>query len=121
MSTSHSEDIKQESEKTIALDEKSRSTPTYLDNTFQDRDVLTKWLQNKVKKDALSDYQIKNNARSLDGLPGLTHARRMNREWVWLGNIRASFARELSHPMAILLGFVLGLLVAVIMARHIHD
>lgn len=97
---------------------KGKHAPSYLNDSFQDRDVLTKWLQNKVKKDALGDYQVKFNARSLDGLPGLTHARKMHGEWILFGDIRALVVKEIAHPVAILLGFILGLLLAIVMQPH---
>lgn len=75
---------------------------------FDDRHMLEKWMVNKIEKKALGEYRIKWNSRSLDGLPGLRAARRMKGESVWIGDARARAYNALYHPMAVMLGMMLG-------------
>jgi hypothetical protein len=46
-----------------------------------DRDTLPKWAGSKSKAGEINAYRVKNNVRSLDGLPGLKSARREHGEW----------------------------------------
>lgn len=79
---------------------------------FEDRHALEQWLVNKVNKKALDDYQTKLNSRSLDGLLGLRMARKMRGEWLLAEDIVAYFLQKLYHPEALILGVILGLLLA---------
>lgn len=76
--------------------------------SFDDRHMLEKWMVNKIEKKALGEYRVKWNSRSLDGLPGLQAARRMKGESVWIGDARARAYNALYHPMAVMLGMFLG-------------
>lgn len=78
--------------------------------SFQDRETLTKWLENKVRKSALDEYKMKNNARSLDDLPALRSARKLRKEYLLLGDAHAWAKRELDHFWALCLGTVIGIL-----------
>jgi hypothetical protein len=81
---------------------------------FEERYTLEKWLQNKVNKKALEDYQVKLNSRSLDGLPGLRVARKMGGEWVVGHELRAHLQKLFWHPEAILLGIVFSFLILMV-------
>ncbi|KAK3073656.1 hypothetical protein LTR53_004562 [Teratosphaeriaceae sp. CCFEE 6253] len=74
---------------------------------LQDRDTLGHWMGKQVSAGTLQAYHQKQNARSLDGCPGMKAARRANGEvlilrdcWVWL-------LTTLRQPGAMLLGAVL--------------
>ncbi|KXS98118.1 hypothetical protein AC578_9389 [Pseudocercospora eumusae] len=85
----------------------------YTPGSFRDRETLTKWIQNKVRKDALDEYKMKMNARSLDGLPALKHARRMNKERLLLGDAKSWINRELEHFWALSLGTLIGIFLVI--------
>lgn len=55
---------------------------------------------------------MKNNTRSLDGLPGLKSARRERGEWVLLGDSAAAARRIARQREALLVGVLLGFLMA---------
>lgn len=57
----------------------------------------------------LEAYRGRNNARSLDGLPGLTVARRYNGEKIWLDGGKALYRRFMAQTEGVILGFVLAL------------
>lgn len=76
---------------------------------FQDRHLLEKWLANRVNKNALNDYMVTFNTRSLDGLPGLRAARRWKGEWLWVEDARSWMTKKFGYPEAILLGIVIGI------------
>ncbi|KXT14982.1 hypothetical protein AC579_7762 [Pseudocercospora musae] len=85
------------------------------ESPFQDRDTLTKWIENKLRKNALDDYKMRMNARSLDGLPALKHARRMNKEHLLLGDAKFWIAKELDHFWALSLGTLIAILLVIIL------
>lgn len=56
------------------------------------------------------DYRAKNNAYSLDDLPGLKAGRRTRGEWLWTGDARAYLTRLWNQMDAIVIGFVFAFL-----------
>src|SRR5690349_18464653 len=56
---------------------------------LEDRDTLGHWAGKQVSSGTLHDYQSRNNARSLDGLPGLRAARKQAGERLWCEDIKA--------------------------------
>lgn len=81
---------------------------------FADRHLLEQWLVNKVNKNALDDYMIKFNARSQDGLVALRAARKLNGEWLWIGDVWAWACKTFGFPPAILLGVCIGVVLTVL-------
>lgn len=65
------------------------------------------------KKETLDDYIKKMSARSLDGLRGLREARKMNGEILLAGDTKAWMDYHMNHPIAILMGILLGILIAI--------
>ena len=83
---------------------------------FHDRPTLKHSLAKDEKKGRTDAYMRDNNSRSLDGLFGLRHARRMKGENLMLADVLTWVGRQLSHGPAIVFGVVVGLLVAQYMA-----
>lgn len=54
------------------------------------------------------DYRAKNNAYSLDGLPGLKAGRQTRGEWLWVGETKAYLTRLWHQMDAMVIGFVLA-------------
>ncbi|KAL1304048.1 hypothetical protein AAFC00_000485 [Neodothiora populina] len=76
---------------------------------FEDRQTLGHWASKRVEKGEMVDYQAKNNARSLDAMPGLKAARRTNGEMIWLEDFKA-FLRTLLHQwQAVIIGMLLAI------------
>ena len=76
---------------------------------FADRDTLSSWANKMTLKNELRAYQMKNNARSLDGLTGLRTARRDCGQCLWLEDCKVRVGRMLSQWDAILVGLLLGI------------
>lgn len=81
---------------------------------FEDRHMLEQWLVNKLNKNALDEYMVKFNSRSLDGCLGLQAARKLRGEWLWVGATKAWLFKRLDHPEAMLFGIFIGVLLAVL-------
>ena len=77
-------------------------------NVFEERPTLTNYSKKAVKENRLRPYQAEQNARSIDGLPGLTAARRDAGEWVWLGDLAAKLGKVNQEKTSVLVGFLLG-------------
>jgi hypothetical protein len=75
---------------------------------FEDRETLGHWLAAREKKGGILPYQVQNNTRSLDGLPGLRVARREAGERLWLAELQARLRRILAEKDGIMAGFVLA-------------
>ena len=58
------------------------------EEAFEDRKTLEHWAANKVEKNEIDEYRVKNNVRSLDGLPALRSARRDAGERLWVADGR---------------------------------
>jgi hypothetical protein len=75
---------------------------------FTDRPTLDFWAAKTWAAKKTHDYQAANNARSMDGLPGLRVARRDAGEWVRAGDIAAWTNRLLAEKSAVAFGFFLA-------------
>ncbi|TVY81255.1 Pyridoxamine 5'-phosphate oxidase family protein ustO [Lachnellula suecica] len=84
------------------------------EEAFQDRETLGHWAGNKVEKNEMCDYQLKNNLRSLDGLPGLKTARRDAGERFWIEDVKAKGAKVSGQKEALVAGIFIGILIAVL-------
>ncbi|KAI5236295.1 pyridoxamine phosphate oxidase family protein [Aureobasidium subglaciale] len=73
-----------------------------------DRDTLGHWAGKTVSENKMVDYRAKNNAYSLDDLPGLKAGRRTRGERLWIGDARAYLVRLWHQMDAIVIGFVLA-------------
>ncbi|PKS09215.1 hypothetical protein jhhlp_003829 [Lomentospora prolificans] len=80
---------------------------------FTERPTLELWASKQVEKadDAILEYQAANNAKSLDGLPGLKSARRDAGEKLLIVKDVEARVRRLWHErMSVLFGFLLAVL-----------
>jgi hypothetical protein len=77
-------------------------------NVFEERPTLDNHSRKVVADNKLRQYQAAKNARSIDGLPGLTAARKDAGEWVWLGDLTARIAKVRQEKTSVLVGFLLG-------------
>lgn len=82
------------------------------EEAFQDRETLGHWAGKQVERNEMGVYQLKNNLRSLDGLPGLKSARRDAAERVWVEDARAKAGRIWRQREALVAGIFIGVLVA---------
>lgn len=79
------------------------------------------WASKQIEKDTLREYQKKNNAYSLDGLPGLRAAVRDAGRSVWWAKMIAWMGRIAAQREALGIGMLvgcLGLLVAQALANY---
>ena len=76
-----------------------------------DRETLGHWAGKTVSDNKMVDYRAKNNAYSLDGLPGLKAGRRTRGEWLLVGDAKAYFTRLWHQMDAMVIGFVLAFVV----------
>lgn len=81
---------------------------------FLDRETLGHWAGQKVEKNEMGEYQMKNNAESLDGLPGLKSARRDLGEWIAVVDGKAALRRVMGQKDALVVGVVLGVFLALL-------
>lgn len=79
---------------------------------FEDRDTLGHWAGKTVEKGEMKAYQMSNNAKSLDGVPGLRTARRDLGERLWWTDRTARARRILAQKEALVVGLFLGVLLA---------
>ncbi|TVY42744.1 Pyridoxamine 5'-phosphate oxidase family protein [Lachnellula subtilissima] len=84
------------------------------EDAFQDRDTLGHWAGKKVERNEMGEYQMKNNARNLDGLPGLRTARRDAGERFWVEDARAKVGLIMSQKEAFVSGVFIGVLIALL-------
>ncbi|TWU74120.1 hypothetical protein ED733_005214 [Metarhizium rileyi] len=77
---------------------------------FEARPTMDHWLGKRAESNGLREYQRKNNADSIDGLPGLRAGRRDAGEVLWLRDARAWAGRVARDWEALAVGFVLGVL-----------
>ncbi|RDA91154.1 hypothetical protein CP533_0456 [Ophiocordyceps camponoti-saundersi (nom. inval.)] len=76
---------------------------------FEARPTLDHFSRLTVQDNKMLDYQVKNNAESIDGLPGLRTARRDAGQVLWVVDARARLKRICAEPMAVAVGFFLAL------------
>ena len=78
------------------------------EDAFEDRKTLGHWASNKVEKNEMDEYRVKNNVKSLDGLPGLKSARRDAGERLWVADGKALVRRVKAQREAVGVGMLLG-------------
>ncbi|TVY43341.1 Pyridoxamine 5'-phosphate oxidase family protein [Lachnellula occidentalis] len=84
------------------------------EDAFQDRDTLGHWAGQRVERNEMGEYQLKNNLRSLDCLPGLRTARRDAGERFWLEDARAKISMIVGQKEALVSGVFIGVLLALL-------
>lgn len=84
---------------------------------FENRPTLDKKAKQEADADILVAYQNKNNASSLDGLPGLRTAIRNSGQRLWLVSMQTSARRILAEKEALAVGFVFAFLLFVALSR----
>ena len=77
---------------------------------LEDRPLLERLLTQKEEQNKMTDFRIKFNCRSLDGLPGLRTARKSNGEWLWVADSSSWMKKKFGYPEALLLGILIGIL-----------
>ncbi|RDA88514.1 hypothetical protein CP532_6690 [Ophiocordyceps camponoti-leonardi (nom. inval.)] len=75
---------------------------------FEARPTLDHFSRKTVQDNKMLDYQAKNNAESIDGLPGLRTARRDAGQVLWMVDARARAKRICAEPEAVAVGFFLA-------------
>ncbi|KAK8156343.1 pyridoxamine phosphate oxidase family protein [Phyllosticta citrichinensis] len=95
-----------------AADPEAQSLQPPHQRAFTDRPTMNNFARKLAAKqpNAILDYQVQNNVRSLDGIPGLRTARAAKGEWVGLVESRARARRVISAQWE---GVLVGLVVAV--------
>ncbi|KAK6349532.1 hypothetical protein TWF696_005817 [Orbilia brochopaga] len=86
--------------------------PLFVDGHWEDRPTLNNWGGKQLTAGKLAEYQVKNNVRSLDGLPGLRSARQRKGEWMTAVEGWKMFGRIWAYPACVLLGIIIGVLLA---------
>lgn len=84
------------------------------EEVFLDRETLGHWAGKRVEAGEMGGYRVKNNLRSLDGLPGLRAARRDVGEWFWVEDARARVRRVMGQREAVGVGVVVGVLMVLL-------
>lgn len=72
---------------------------------FENRPTLDISSKKMEEKEGLRTYRSRNNARSMDGLPGLRASRRDAKEILWLGDLTAKISRVRHEKFSFLAGF----------------
>lgn len=98
--------------RTRAADAEAQSQQPPHQHAFTDRPTLGSFSRKLAAKqpNAILDYQVQNNVRSLDGIPGLRTARAAKGEWVGLVESKARARRVVGAQWE---GVLVGLVVAV--------
>lgn len=78
---------------------------------LKDRETMGHWASKMIDKDELQKYQATWNAGSLDGLPGLSVARRDRGERLWVTGLKARGKGILGQREGLAWGFLAGALV----------
>ena len=87
------------------------SPPKDVQPELKDRKTLGHWASDKLEKNQLRAYQAEWNSGSLDGLVGLTVARRDRGERLWLTGAWAWARRVSAQKDALATGMLLGMVV----------
>lgn len=69
------------------------------------------WASEQLEKNRLREYQAEWNSDSLDGLVGLTVARRDRGERLWLTSTRAWVRRVFTEKDTLVTGMLLGMII----------
>lgn len=85
------------------------------DEEKDSRETLEAWAAKKIERREMNDFQRANNARSLDGLPGLKSARSAEDQNVALEDTKVWLQRVSKQWDAVVLGVVLGMLLMVLL------
>lgn len=75
---------------------------------LRDRETLEHWASMRMEKGDLRAYQTKNNAYSLDGLPGLRVAIRDSGRSVWWARMTAWLRRTGAQKEGLAVGLLMG-------------
>jgi len=78
---------------------------------LKDRETMGHWASKMIDKNELQNYQAKWNAESLDGLPGLSVARRDRGQRLWVTGLKARAKRVLGQREGLAWGLLWGALV----------
>ncbi|KAF2667492.1 hypothetical protein BT63DRAFT_441127 [Microthyrium microscopicum] len=79
------------------------------DDVWCDRETLPRWAKNKEACGEVDAYWVKNNVRSLDGMPGLKAARRLKGEWIGVAEVKGFVWRVVvAQWVSVLLGLLLA-------------
>jgi hypothetical protein len=78
------------------------------EEAFEDRKTLGHFAEVKVQKNEMGLYQLQNNLRSLDGLPGLRSARKDSGQVMVVEDVKAFLRRVWGQSEAVGFGFALG-------------
>jgi len=81
------------------------------EEAFVDRETLGHWAGKTVENGEMGEYRVKNNLRSLDGLPGLRTARRDAGQRLWVEDAKAKVARIVRQKEALGAGVCIGVLI----------
>lgn len=81
---------------------------------FEERPTMDKDHQSQ-SEEQLALYRARNNARSMDGLPGLRTARTASGEWLWVGNAVASIKILYAERISVAIGFILAVFMYVVL------
>ena len=84
---------------------------------WEERGTMVNWATKMTEKNALAGYQVKNNTRSLDGLPGLRGARANNKEVLFVGDVTAWARRVGQQWEAIILGMLIAFLSTLVLKQ----
>ncbi|KAF3040918.1 hypothetical protein E8E12_006789 [Didymella heteroderae] len=79
------------------------------------RETLEAWAAKKIERREMMDFQRANNARSLDGLPGLKSARLSQDQNIAIEDTKVWLQRVSRQWDAVVLGVVLGMLFMVLL------
>lgn len=87
------------------------------EEAFIDRETLGHWAGKQVERNEMGGYQVRNNKRSLDGLPGLKSARRDGGEMMRVEDVKADCVRIWAQKDALFIGTLIGVLIALLGIR----
>ena len=90
-----------------------------IEPVLKDREMMGHWASRKIETNTLLEYQAQNNSSSLDGCPGMRSAMREHGERVWLKLGIAAMRRVFAQQWALTIGFLFGLLQAIIMSAYL--
>lgn len=79
-------------------------------SVFEQRPNLDNYAATQTQNNKTLSYQMTNNCRSLDGLPGLRAARREAGQRLWVGDVKARMRRIAAEGDAVAAGFLLAVL-----------
>lgn len=88
---------------------------TGLEAKLHDRETMGHWASKQIEKNTLREYQKKNNAYSLDGLPGLKVAVRDSGESIWWVEVKTWTRRVFGGQREALgVGMMIGMIVVML-------